>query len=280
MTSQRNREVPISHSAAGGGVLFSIRMTVSAHPHAGVQERVAMNSGEVASLATEAYTVVRRRILRGELVMGQVISRRKLAAELGMSFLPVSEALLRLEFEGLLESRPRAGTRIRIPSREDVKGQYVVREALEVRAAMLFAEKATAEEREEIVKLAARVDEGVVDEDPTAYPRLHHKLHRRIAECTRCSALTAAIEKTNALASIWFCTNRDRDRLNPSRRHQELAAVLSAGDAEKAGAAMREHLRVNLANTMERLRPYFRLRKASGQTFVRSERRRQQQLLA
>src|SRR5213596_2050398 len=103
-----------------------------------------MREGAVpASLAAEAYTFVKRRILRGELVMGQVISRRKLAAELGMSFLPISEALQRLEFEGLLESRPRAGTRVRIPSRQDVAGHYTLREALEVQAARLFCEVAT-----------------------------------------------------------------------------------------------------------------------------------------
>src|SRR5215471_3896337 len=96
------------------------------------------------SLAREAYNVVRHRIIRGELGIGQVVSRRKLAQELGMSFLPVSEALLRLEFEGLLESRPRAGTRVRIPTRQDVRGHYVVREALEVQAAMRFAKVATA----------------------------------------------------------------------------------------------------------------------------------------
>src|SRR5881628_2703768 len=95
------------------------------------------------SLAAEAYEFVKQRILRGELPMGQVISRRKLAAELGMSFLPVSEALLRLEFEGLLESRPRAGTRVRIPSADDVHGHYLVRETLEVQAAKLFAEVAS-----------------------------------------------------------------------------------------------------------------------------------------
>src|SRR5688500_20157179 len=102
---------------------------------------------EQSSLASEAYSIVRRRILRGEIALGQVISRRKLAAELGMSFLPVSEALLRLEFEGLLESRPRAGTRVRIPSREDVRGHYVVREALEVQAATLFAKVAASGEQ-------------------------------------------------------------------------------------------------------------------------------------
>jgi DNA-binding GntR family transcriptional regulator len=233
-----------------------------------------MNSGEAASLAAEAYGVVRRRILRGELVMGQVISRRKLAAELGMSFLPVSEALLRLEVEGLLESRPRAGTRIRIPSREDVKGHYVVREALETQAATLFAERATAEERAEILKLAARVDAATVHEDLTMYPRLHHKLHRRIAECTRCAALIAAIEQTNALASIWFCAPRERGGATASQRHCDLATILCAGDADRAAEAMRAHLKVSLAHTMGRLKPYFRLRKESGRTFVRSERRR------
>src|SRR5678815_4174334 len=111
-----------------------------------------------ASLASEAYEFVKNRILHGELPMGQVISRRKIAAELGMSFLPVSEALLRLELEGLLESRPRAGTRVRIPSREDVRGHYIVREALETQAARLFAKLATPRERTELKKLAARVD--------------------------------------------------------------------------------------------------------------------------
>src|SRR5215211_546818 len=116
------------------------------------------DSVEYSSLAAEAYNVVRQRIVRGDIALGQVISRRKLAAELSMSFLPVSEALLRLEFEGLLESRPRAGTRVRIPSAEDVKGQYVVREALEVQAAIRFAQFATDHERSELCRVAERVD--------------------------------------------------------------------------------------------------------------------------
>src|SRR5215204_3652948 len=110
-------------------------------------------TAEHSSLAAEAYSVVRQRILRGEIGLGQVISRRKLAAELNMSFLPVSEALLRLEFEGMLESRPRAGTRVRIPSAEDVRGHYVVREALEVQAARLFAAAATVDDRTDVKRL-------------------------------------------------------------------------------------------------------------------------------
>jgi len=232
-----------------------------------------------SSLAAEAYAFVRHRILRGELSMGQVISRRKVAAELGMSFLPVSEALLRLEFVGLLESRPRAGTRVRIPSREDVRGHYIVREALEVQAARLFAVVANAEDREDVQKLAARVDAMSVC-DPSQYLPAHEKLHRRIAEGARCPSLSSAIEKTHALASTWFCITRlPSEGEPPPRRHQDLVDVLVAGDPNAAGEAMRQHVARSFENAMERLKPYFRLRKAYGKTFFRSEKRQKKQLI-
>ena len=231
-----------------------------------------------ASLAAEAYEFVKQRILRGQLPMGQVISRRKVAAELGMSFLPVSEALLRLEFEGLLESRPRAGTRVRIPSREDVRGHYVVREALEVQAAMLFATVATDEDRNEVQRLAARVDALSVSEQPL-YLLAHEKLHRRIAEGARCPALSMAIEKTHALASTWFCVARPSSTQTPVRRHQDLVEVLIAGNPNEAAEAMRQHVNRGMENTMARLKPYFRIRKAFGRTYYRSEKRQKQQLI-
>jgi DNA-binding GntR family transcriptional regulator len=230
-------------------------------------------SAEASSLAAEAYAIVRQRILRGELILGQVISRRKLAAELGMSFLPVSEALLRLEFEGLLESRPRAGTRVRIPSPEDVKGHYVVREALEVQAAVLFAMEASAGERAELRKLAARVDALSMQPDRMLYLGLHQKLHHRIAECTRCDTLCEAIDKTHALASIWFCVMRRPSPDDAPNRHQELIEALIGGSAADAATAMREHIAVGMQHVMEVLEPYFRLRKANGRTFYRSEKK-------
>ena len=233
------------------------------------------NTTDAASLATEAYLEVRQRILRGDLAIGQVISRRKLATELGMSFLPVSEALLRLEFEGLVESRPRAGTRIRIPSRQDVRGHYVIREALECQSARLFAEVATSEEKSELMKLATRVDALSVQSDGNRvmYLSLHEKLHRRIAECARCPALSEAIEKTHALASTWLCATRPPTHEVAPRRHQELIAVLSAGDPVAAVEAMREHVNRSMENTLQRLESWFKLRKARGQSYTRAARR-------
>jgi DNA-binding GntR family transcriptional regulator len=224
-----------------------------------------------ASLATEAYSVVRDRILRGDLVLGQPLSRRKLAAELGMSFLPVTEALLKLQFEGLLESRPRAGTRVRIPSPEDVSGHYVVREALEVQAALLAGQHATAAERSELRRLAARVDALSLQPDRAMYLSLHQKLHYRIAECARCDALREAIEKTHALASIWFCVMRKPTPEDSPTRHQDLIEAVLSGDPNRSAAAVREHLAVGRQRVLQVLEPYLRLR-GKGKHFQRSER--------
>jgi len=235
-----------------------------------------MKDSEQSSLASEAYTVVRQRILRGDISLGQVISRRKLAAELSMSFLPVSEALLRLEIEGLLESRPRAGTRVRIPSPEDVKGHYVVREALEVQAAMRCARYATPGERTELKKLAVRVDALSVGTDRPLYQSMHQKLHARIAQCARCPALLDAIEKTHALASIWFCVMRTPKTEDSPTRHQALAEALCSGDPNLAADEVRRHLEVGMHHALDVLQPYFKLRKATGRTFYRSDRRLRQ----
>jgi DNA-binding GntR family transcriptional regulator len=237
-------------------------------------------------LAGEAYVTVRERILHGELAIGQVISRRKIAAELGMSFLPVSEALLRLEHEGLLESRPRAGTRVRVPTRQDVQGHYVVREALEVQAAMLFATHSTREERAELMKLAIRLDALSTQPEGSrfVYLSLHEKLHRRIAECARCAALCDAISRTSALASTWLCATRAAAGGNlPANspaphslakhspaQHEELMKMLVGEDPGAAAEAMRAHIRCSLAKAMQRLEPWFRLNKEFTQTYSRT----------
>ena len=215
-------------------------------------------SAETASLAAEAYNVVRQRIARGELVLGQAVSRRHLAAELGMSFLPVTEAMQRLEFEGLLESRPRAGTRVRIPSQQDVEGNYVVRQALETQAAILFSQVATAAERSELRRLAARVDALSMKSDRSMYVTLHLKLHQRIAECARCAALSEVIERTHAMAMIWFCVMRKPSPDDSPRRHQHLVDEILSGDEMRISTAVREHLAVGKRHTVDVLGPYFK----------------------
>jgi GntR family transcriptional regulator, rspAB operon transcriptional repressor len=183
-----------------------------------------------------------------------VLSRRKLAEKLNISVPPVSEALQRLERDGLVESRPRAGTRVRIPTRQDVEDRSLVREALETQAARLFAERATPTEKKELRQMGRRMDQLYVaaDTDPTDRDFLfsantyHMRLHLRIAECARCRALRDAIEKEQVLIFNWLFDTAAKRRTLGSNFHTLLTDALSIGTPEAAASAMRRHIQRGL----------------------------------
>jgi DNA-binding GntR family transcriptional regulator len=153
-----------------------------------------------------------------------------------------------------------------------VRGHYTVREALEVQAAILFSQAATAAERAELQRLAARVDALSVQADGNrfVYLRLHERLHRKIAEYSRCPALCEAIDRTTALSSTWLCATRTPSPNHPPRRHQDLLSALTGDDPAAAGEAMREHIQLSMQNTLQRLEPCFKLGKKYNATFART----------
>lgn len=210
------------------------------------------------SLSENAYQAVRRMILRGQLPPGSSIPRRTLAAQLGVSFLPVSEALQRLEHEGLVESMPRIGTRVKVPTLADVRGNYVIREALESQSARLYAEKASADERRELERLAAEIDSAQPDTavDFFDFFALHDRFHHRIAECAGCGSLCALIEKTNTLLHTWQYAALSDFREMPPHYHGELVRVLNGGDPEAADRAMRAHVRHGMEEVLRRIGQY------------------------
>ncbi len=201
---------------------------------------------------------IRNAILKGNLAVGAALSRRKLAVQLLISVPPVTEALLRLEGEGLVESRPRAGTRVRIPTREEIEDRSILREALETQAARLFATRATAAEKRGLQKMAREVDQlyaeceaGSVDRDFlfSAHTR-HMAFHLRIAECARCPALRDAIEKEQVLIFNWLYDTAVQRRTLASDYHATLTTALTSGSPSAAASAMRRHIRRGLTEVL------------------------------
>jgi DNA-binding GntR family transcriptional regulator len=230
-----------------------------------------------SSLAEKAYLRVRDGILQGEFRLGAVLSRRLLAKQFGMSFLPISEALQRLEVEGLVESKPRVGTRVRIPTLQDVRESYIIREALESQSARLFAEKSSSYEQMELRRMAEHLDELY---DPGKHAQVdsaflysvhtyHLQFHMRIAECTGCIALRDAIEKNHVLVFNWLFDTVAERRTLPPQFHSQLMQALSSKDPGAADAAMREHIRYGLDQVLHSIQPQldrdnWRLRQSEG----------------
>jgi DNA-binding GntR family transcriptional regulator len=236
-----------------------------------------------ATLALQAYDRIRNKILGGEYPLGDPLSRRKLAEELGMSLIPVTEALQRLETEGLVESKPRVGTRVRIPTIEDIRGHYVVREALESQSARLFVQLANKEDKRDMREMAELVDKlsgaiGKVDDAHRAdasfeFERTHLRFHARIAECSSCPALVEAIERSRVLIYSWLFSVTVDAELLPGAWHRDLVRTLLEGDVLAADAAMRRHVTYR----QERILRKFEVLEQTGHfesRFVRGPQRR------
>ena len=206
------------------------------------------------SLAEKAYHLILDQILRGSLSVGSSVSRRKLARQFGMSLVPVAEALQRLELEGLVESRPRAGTRVRVPTAEEVRERFELREALECESARLCAERVTFQEVLQFKRLAEYVDtlfattarKGLDKDFLFAAQKYHIDLHTKIAECARSDSLRSAIEKSHILTFNWLYDTTSGRQSLPPNFHQELIARIVEGSPQEAEDAMRAHIRYGL----------------------------------
>ncbi|HEV2326421.1 MAG TPA: GntR family transcriptional regulator [Terracidiphilus sp.] len=215
---------------------------------------------ESDDLSEQAYRVVRDRILRGEYTFGTVISRRDLAEELGMSLVPVNEAMSRLENEYLIENTPRVGTKVKTPTPQDIRGFWAVREGLETQSARLFAKMATKKERQELIEMGKQLDikhektTSSDEPDPRAlyeWRCAHMAYHTRIAECTKLPFLAGQIERNQLLVFNWFYDQQlYGGRKLPAHWHEELARSLGEGTEEEADAAMRRHLHNKLEELM------------------------------
>lgn len=213
------------------------------------------------SHATRAYEQIRDEILRGSLAIGDILSRRRLAEKLNMSFVPITEALQRLESDGLVESRPRIGTRVRVPTQADILDSYVIREALETQAARLCCEQMTVTEKEQLLRGAKHLDKlfaasAAESEDSRflfSVHTYHMQFHMHIAEHGRSTRLLRAIEKEQVLVFNWFYDTAAQQRHLPTNFHLDLAKALCSGNIREADEAMRSHIRYGLEHILENL---------------------------
>src|SRR4051794_34323859 len=95
------------------------------------------------SLPDQVYEAVRERILSGDLAAGRPVRQDALAGELGVSKIPVREALTPLGREGLLLSNPRGGYGVRPLGAAEAEEIFDLRLQVDPAAAALAAARAT-----------------------------------------------------------------------------------------------------------------------------------------
>jgi len=106
----------------------------------------------VRTLSERVFEIVREQIVSGKLPEDTPLRQDALASELGVSKIPLREALARLEQEGLLKSHANRGYFVQPMSAEQVDEIFALRLAIEPRAAAFAARRATDEDRARATK--------------------------------------------------------------------------------------------------------------------------------
>lgn len=97
------------------------------------------------TMADAIAAALRRAVLEGALQDGAVLRQADLASKFGVSRVPIREALLKLQADGLVEAQPRRGTVVVSLKADDFEEILEMRTALEALALKLAVPKMTAE---------------------------------------------------------------------------------------------------------------------------------------
>lgn len=126
------------------------------------------------------YASLRAAIIHGELAPGARLVIDELAHELGVSQIPVREALRQLEADGFITSKPHVGatvTEVQASLITEIFGLLEAMEAISGRAACL---RLNAEDWHDLNRLLAHMDDLV--DDPDSWSAANVRFHQMICE--------------------------------------------------------------------------------------------------
>jgi DNA-binding GntR family transcriptional regulator len=184
-------------------------------------------------------------ILRGDLAAGERITEPVIAARLGVSRVPVREALRDLESTGLVESRKHSGVFVRHVSQQETAELYELRALLDAHAGRAAAActsptlVATLEGRLE------RMNDAALHKDVAAYYEANLYFHwdiicaggnQQIRDVYRGVVQRLHLARLKNLSS-------DVGMLESIREHHAIVAAIAAGDAQGCAALMENHVK-------------------------------------
>ena len=190
-----------------------------------------------------AYDAIRDGILAGRHAPGQRLIADELAKELGVSRMPVREALHRLEVAGLVTITPHRGAVVSALSEAECIEIYHVRAVLDGLATRLATPHLSAADHARLAALLADMEAGVEAKDPQRVLNVNREFHAVIWSAARAPRLRDLLE------NLYDASQRFRNIsvLIPGRldqithEHRLIAEALARGDAAAAEQYANEH---------------------------------------
>jgi len=183
---------------------------------------------------------IREAIVSGRIAPGTWLRETQLATRLGVSRIPVREALARLEAEGLVKRVPYRGTIVARLTLDQVNESFMLRSLLEGFATKLATPHLTPEEITRLRSLAAQLKKCARTRHHEAADPLHREFHAIIYN--RCGS-EKLIRWINELYNQFPKNLRRTARFSePPEECRRIVEAIQNGDAELAGKLMSQHL--------------------------------------
>jgi DNA-binding GntR family transcriptional regulator len=184
--------------------------------------------------ADRAYDGLRRAILAGVLEPKEQINPKAVAAEWGMSVIPVREALRRLEQEGLVVIRPHIGAAVRELPVAELRENLLIRSELEALAARLATPRMTAEILERLRDLVGEMGQCIAAKRYDEFGALNRPFHMTAYDAIEERGLVRLIEQQ------WDQVPRAAS-VFAQQEHLQILDAFRRGDAGEAADLTREH---------------------------------------
>ena len=174
----------------------------------------------------------------------------QIAERLGVSKVPVREAITRLTGEGWLEVRPHSGPVLPVITAAEVRETALIRSALESTAIQAAAQHHDASSHAALAELLDRMDGAVED-----FPRLNLELHTAVIAPARYPRMKHMAVSLMERALHYQIVHRVPGYLDQAQiEHREIVEALTGGDVERAGDLTKTHVLTaaeRLASAME-----------------------------
>ncbi|MFM2072638.1 MAG: hypothetical protein RLZZ623_2902 [Actinomycetota bacterium] len=213
-------------------------MTRTRPPTTGAENRYGQRPVKRERFAEEVAGELREMILSGRLSLGERIDQDAVAEAHGMSRLPVREALIALEQEGLVVNTPRRGAYVAEMAPEDVHDQYEVYGLVAGLAAARAAERLTAEQ---IAELRSAHEQFIKARGGAAQQRSNEQFHRIINRAAGSRLRTMLGLLARSLPSHHYMFDSAWAKL-AATHHERVLMAIERRDPAAARAAMTEHL--------------------------------------
>lgn len=193
-------------------------------------------------------------IMDGKLKMGEKLNTEELARQLGVSRMPIREALKSLEKMGLAESTPYVGVKLVSLEQEDVLQIYLMRQLLEPLAAGEACKKITEEQIHELEEIHKEYI-PIVEADEIDAKKLYlqnRKFHFAIYSISEMDRVCAMIESLwDTLSFFKLIYGRDvikntNGAKNMIAEHQGYIDALKDRDAERLKKSLYDTLGVRI----------------------------------